>query len=99
MVDRVYKGAIPELRKQLEQLRKEFSREDSRTDWVRLRIDPVLQHARELERRVSSRKFSREFSRLTQGVALFHSDLVYLRTNVTALRNLLRAARKKRAQV
>ena len=97
MVDRVYKGAIPELRKALERLRQEFSREDSRTDWVHLRIDPVLRHAKELERLVASREFSKEFSRLTKGVALFHSDLVYLRTNVQALQRLLRAERKKRA--
>ena len=99
MVDRVYKGGIPELRKALERLRQEFSREDSRTDWVHLRIDPVLKHAKELERLVASRKFAREFSRLTKGVALFHSDLVYLRANVQALQRLLRAERKERAQV
>ncbi len=97
MVDRVYKGAIPELRRALERLRREFSREDSRTDWVRLRIDPVLRHAKELERLVTSRQHSREFSRLTKGVALFHSDLVYLRSNVKALQDLLRTERKKRA--
>lgn len=95
-MDRVYKGAIPELRKTLERLREEFSREDSRTDWVHLRIDPVLQHAKELERLVGSREFSQEFSRLTKGVALFHSDLVYLRTNVQTLQSLLRSERKKR---
>ncbi|HYA57655.1 MAG TPA: hypothetical protein VEH57_04225 [Thermoplasmata archaeon] len=89
MVDRVYRGGIPKLRKALEQLRKEFSRVKVRTDWVRLRVDPVLKHAKELERLLSSRRFSAEFSRLTKGVALFHSDLVYLRTNVKALQKLL----------
>ena len=98
MVDRVYKGGIPELRKALEQLRREFSKLDSPTDWVRLRIDPVLQHASELERLVSSRRFAEEFSRLTKGVALFHSDLVYLRTNVKELQNLLRTEKKRRAR-
>lgn len=97
MVDRVYKGAIPELRKRLERLRTEFARGDFRTDWVRLRVDPILNHAKELERLVAAREFSREFSRLTKGVALFHSDLVYLRTNVQALQDLLRAERSKRA--
>ena len=98
MVDRVYKGGIPELRKALEQLRREFSKLDSPTDWVHLRIDPVLQHASELERLVSSRRFAEEFSRLTKGVALFHSDLVYLRTNVKELQNLLRTEKKRRAR-
>lgn len=98
MVDRVYKGTIPELRKALERLRREFSREDCRTDWVRLRIDPVLRHARELERLVASRKHSREFTRLTKGVAMFHSDLVYLRTNVRVLQDLLLTERKKQAR-
>jgi hypothetical protein len=98
MVDRVYKGSIPELRKSLEHLREEFSHLNLPTDWVRLRVDPVLKHAKELEALVTSRRFSKEFSRLTKGVALFHSDLVYLRTNVQALRKLLRVEAKKRAR-
>lgn len=96
MVDRVYKGGIPELRKALEQLRKEFSKLRSPTDWVHLRVDPVLQHARELERLLSSRRFSREFARLTKGVVLFHSDLAYLRTNVKALRTILDTEKARR---
>ena len=96
MVDRVYKGAIPELRKSLEKLREDFSREVSRTDWVRLRIDPVLRHARELERLLTSQEFAGEFSRLNKGVSLFHSDLVYLRTNVKELERLLRVKKKAR---
>lgn len=96
MVDRVYKGGIPELRKALEQLRKEFSHLESPTDWVHLRVDPVLQHARELERLVSSRRFVDAFARLTKGVSLFHSDLVYLRTNVKELQILLRIEKKRK---
>lgn len=94
MVDRVYKGAIPEFRRTLEHLRKEISGLDSTTDWVRLRVDPLLKHARELERVLSSPRFSSEISRLKRGVSMFHSDLVYFRTNVNELRKLSRRKRK-----
>ena len=96
MVDRVYKAGIRQLRKDLEELRREFAKLRLNTDWVRLRVDPVLEHARELERRLLSKKFSGEFSRLTKGVALFHSDLVYLRTNVKELTRLLETEKKRR---
>lgn len=96
MVDRVYKAGVPEYRQALEQIRKEFARLDPSIDWVGLRVDPVLAHARELERRAHSRKFSREFSRLRKGVPLFHSDLVYLRTNVVELRRLLESERRRK---
>ena len=95
MVDRVYKKAIPDFRKTLEQLRREFTRLESDTDWVRLRVDPVLQHAKELDRVLSSPKFAREVSRLKKGVGLFHSDLVYLRTNLIELRKLLQSKKKR----
>jgi hypothetical protein len=98
VVDRVYRRAIPELRKQLEEMRREFARLDSGTDWVRLRVDPVLRHARELERRLTSPQFAKESARLTKGVALFHSDLVYLRTNVVQLRRLLPGRQQKRTR-
>ena len=94
-MDRVYKARIPELRKELERLRKEFSQLELSTDWIRLRVDPTLRHAKELERRLFSKKFSGEFSRLTQGVSMFHSDLVYLRTNVQALAKLLETEKKR----
>lgn len=97
MVDRVYKRGIPEYRRALEELRKEFARLGSKTDWLRLRVDPVLQHARALNRLLASRRFAPEFARLTKGVALFHSDLVYLSTNVRELRGLLRTEAKRRA--
>jgi len=98
MVDRVYKAGIPQLRKELEKLRKEFSEVSPGTDWVHLRLDPVLQHAKALERRLQSKEFSGEVSRLPKGVSMFHSDLVYLRTNVKELRELLRAELRRRTR-
>lgn len=94
MVDRVYKGQIPRLRKDLEELRKDFSNLDSKTNWIGLRIEPLLKHVRELERLLESPEFSQEFSRLTKGVKMFHSDLVYLRTNVSELRRILQSGAK-----
>ncbi len=96
MVDRVYKGGVPELRKSIERLRGEFSKLRTPTDWVRLRVDPLRKHARELERLLTSPKFSGEFSRLKKGVALFHSDLVYLRTNVRELQRILENEKKRK---
>jgi hypothetical protein len=95
MVDRVYKSAIPTLRRELERLRTKFQSIEPSTDWVRLRIDPALRHARELERRLTSPTYSREFARLTKGVALFHADLVYLRTNVGELKKILERELKR----
>jgi hypothetical protein len=43
---------------------------------------------------LESGEFSREFSRLTKGVELFHSDLVYFRTNVRGLEKLLQSEKK-----
>jgi hypothetical protein len=97
MVDRVYKSAIPEFRKTLEGLRREFSKLELSTDWVHLRVDPLLKHSAELERRLSSRRFSMQIARLSRGVAQFHSDLVYLRTNVKELQKLLLVEQKRRA--
>ncbi len=62
MVDRVYKGGISQLRKDLEELRTEFSKLESTTNWVALRVEPVLQHAIALERLSTSRRFAREFT-------------------------------------
>ncbi|HYM39467.1 MAG TPA: hypothetical protein VEY12_04890, partial [Thermoplasmata archaeon] len=94
MVDRVYKAGVPALRKDLERLRESFAQLDSRTDWVKLRIEPLLDHVKSLERLLVSREHAREFSRLTRGVAMFHSDLVYFRTNVQALEKILEPERK-----
>jgi len=93
MVDRVYKSEIPALRKKLERLNAAFAESRARTDWANLRVEPLLQHARTLEQRLRSPKFSREVSRLRKGVVMFHSDLVYLRTNVRALEEFLASAR------
>jgi hypothetical protein len=95
MVDRVYKEDLPRLRKALEELRENFSDLGSpRTDWVKLRIDPLLKHLDSLEQLLHSREFSREFSHLRRGVGLFHSDLLYLRGNVKGLEKLLQSERK-----
>lgn len=95
MVDRVYKADIPRLKKALIRLKEEFSGLDSGTDWTRLRIEPLLSHAEELERLLNSPDFSKEFSRLRSGVAMFHSDLVYLRKNVNALEKILESEKKR----
>ena len=96
MVDRAYKAGIPALRKSIEQLRAEFSKLHAPTDWARLRVDPILKHAREMERSLTSPKFSGEFSRLKKGVALFHSDLVYLRANVRELQRILATEKQRK---
>lgn len=96
MVDRVYRTGVPQLRKELLRLRERFSTLDTKTDWIRLRVDPVLTHAEELEKLLMSRKFSLGSSRLTKGVALFHSDLVYLRANVKGLEKILQSESKPR---
>ena len=95
MVDRVYKEDLPRLRDTLEKLREGFSNLGStKTDWTRLRIEPLLKHLEVLERLLHSREFSGEFSRLTKGVELFHSDLVYFRINVKGLEKLLQSEEK-----
>jgi hypothetical protein len=93
-MDRVYKLDIPAKRKALEQLSKQFSTLRSTTDWKRLRVEPLLAHARSLERLLRSPRFARETSRLPRGVAMFHSDLVYLRENIKALQAVLEAEGK-----
>ena len=94
MVDRVYKKALPALRNDLEELRESFSNLDSKTDWTKLRIEPLLKHLDSLEQLLHSKEFSEEFSRLRKGVRLFHSDLVYLKTNVRGLEKLLQSEKK-----
>lgn len=95
MVDRVYKKQLPRLRNDLEKLRESFSSlGSSRTNWTRLRIEPLLRHMNSLEQLLNAEEFSRESSRLTKGVRLFHSDLVYLRENVKELRKLLQSEKR-----
>jgi hypothetical protein len=90
LVDRVYKADIPEKRKALELLKVEFSMLHSQTDWAKLRVEPLLQHVKQLEQRLKSQSSTR----LTKGVRLFHSDLVYLRENVNGLKEILQSEKK-----
>jgi hypothetical protein len=94
MVDRQYRKDLPVLRSKLERLRDNFSQIDSKTDWVSLRIDPVLNHLRSLQQLLDSSEFAEEFSRLTKGVVLFHSDLVYFRKNIEGLEKILQSEKK-----
>jgi hypothetical protein len=93
VVDKVYKKNIPSLRKAIEQLRKQFSSIKSKTDWTKLRIQPLLQHAKQLELQLKTQGTAR----LNRGVRMFHSDLVYLQQNVNGLKVVL-ASEKKRLQ-
>jgi len=93
-MDRSYKEDIPKMKRALEELKKEFSGIASTTDWTKLRIEPLLDHVNSLERLLRSPKFARETARLRRGVAMFHSDLVYLRENVKALRQILDVERR-----
>jgi len=94
MVDKVYKKDLPELRNALERLRENFSNLSSKTNWTKLRIEPLLKHLGSLEQLLESREFSRELSRLTKGVELFHSDLVYFKKNVEGLEKILQSEKK-----
>ena len=95
LVDRVYKSALPQFRADLERLRKDFSKlGPTRTNWIELRIDPLLRHLDSLEHLLHSKEHSLETSRLRKGVALFHSDLVYLRDNIKGLERVLESERK-----
>jgi len=94
VVDRVYKADLPRLRNDLEKLSEEFSNLDSDTNWIKLRIEPLLKHAESLEQLLHSPEFSPEFSRLRKGVRMFHSDLVYLRENVKELEKVIQSEKK-----
>lgn len=96
MVDRVYKAGIPKLRNELARLKEEFSTLESGTDWTKLRVEPLLRHAEVLEGLLSQPDFAREYSRLRRGVVMFHSDLVYLRDNVKALKSTLESEKKRK---
>jgi hypothetical protein len=95
MVDRVYRNGLPALRNALEKLREDFANLGSKTDWTKVRIEPLLKHLKSLEELLGSGDFSRESSRLTKGVELFHSDLVYFRTNVKGLKKILQSEKVK----
>ena len=93
MVDRVYRSELPRLRRTLRKMRSEFSRIHPSTDWVRLRIDPLLAHIDRLGARVRIWDSSPQRG----GVPMLHSDLVYLRENVKHLRKVLGSARPPRS--
>jgi hypothetical protein len=76
-------------------LRGQFAELKSSTDWTRLRIEPLLQHATSLHRLLSSGEFARENARLKAGVGMLHADLVYFRENLRGLEKVL--ASEKRA--
>jgi len=93
-MDRRYKEDIPRMRRSLEKMKKEFSGVASTTDWTKLRIEPLLDHAKFLERLLRSPKFARETARLRRGVVMFHSDLVYFRENIKVLKEILEVERR-----
>ena len=93
-MDRSYKEDIPRAKRALEELRNEFAGVASTTDWTKLRIEPLLDHAKSLERVLRSPKFARETARLRRGVVMFHADLIYLRENVKALKEILAVERR-----
>jgi hypothetical protein len=93
-MDRAYKQDIPSVIKRLEGLRDAFAALDSKTDWTRLRIEPLLEHAKSLDRLIHTRQFARETTRLRRGVAMFHADLVYFRGNLQGLKKVLESERK-----
>jgi hypothetical protein len=94
LVDRVYKKQLPAQRKALEKMRENFSSLSSKTNWTKLRIDPLIRHLELLEQLLGSREFSREFSRLTKGVEFFRSDLEYFRKNVKGLGKVLQSEKE-----
>ena len=93
-MDRSYKEDIPRAKRALEELRNEFAGVASTTDWTKLRIEPLLDHAKSLERVLRSPKFARETARLRRGVVMFHADLICLRENVKALKEILAVERR-----
>lgn len=93
-MDSVYTGDIPAARKALEKLKVDFSVLKSTTDWNTLRVAPLLEHARSLERLLRSPKFAREVTRLRRGVSMFLSDLIYFRDNIKELKVILKSESK-----
>src|SRR5689334_25303844 len=92
-MDRSYKEDIPKAKRALEQLKKEFASVASPTNWIKLRIEPLLEHVKSLDRLLRSAKFAHETTRLRRGVVMFHADLVDLRENIQALKKILRTER------
>lgn len=93
-MDRVYKKDIPHIISTLERLKSEFAKFEPSTDWTRLRIDPLMEHAKALDQVLKSRVFSSEVDRLRRGVGMFHADLVYFRENIRGLEKVLKSERE-----
>jgi hypothetical protein len=93
-MDRVYQQGIPGVVKSLAELKAEFGSFHPTTDWTRLRIEPLLEHARSLERLLRSREFAREAARLRGGVDMFHADLAYFGENIRGLKKVLASEKK-----
>lgn len=87
----IHQADLPRLRKTLLNMRKEFSQFDPSTDWVRLRIDPLLAHIDQLKAMVRIWDSSRQ----SGGVPMLHSDLVYFRENVKGLGRVLASERRR----
>ncbi len=90
MVDRVYRTDLPRIRMNLLNMRREFSALDPSTDWVRLRVDPLLAHLDQLRAMIRIWDFSRHRGSVT----LLHADLVYFRNNVRGLQRVLSSERR-----
>jgi hypothetical protein len=97
-MDKVYLSDIPRFEAALKALKREFSEVSTSSNWPALRIDPLIQHVQRLGALVSSPEFAPEVARLRKGVAMFRSDLVYLRTNIQVLRDILAAAKKRQTR-
>jgi hypothetical protein len=54
IVDRVYKHELPAERKAIEKLREDSSNLGSKTNWTKLRIEPLPKHLEELEQLLAS---------------------------------------------
>jgi len=93
-MDRSYKKDIPKFRTALEEMKEDLSALSTKTDWTKLRVEPLLEHVIRLDQILKSPKFARETVRLRQGVAMFHADLVYLRTNLKALKAIIADRRR-----
>lgn len=96
-MDRVYKEDVPAAIEALEQLRAELTELTPRTDWIGLRIEPLLAHARALVAVMRSPRHARATTRLSRGVVMFRSDLIYLRDNLRSLRAIVAAEKAAHA--
>src|SRR3954470_5423636 len=67
-MDRVYLANIPKYKTMLAKLKSEFSALTTTTDWVKLRVEPLLAHVESLDQLLRSPRFSSEIARLRKGV-------------------------------